>query len=553
MDTRQLSRDHSLLHRSGSDHAPVLSRFNSKPLMFPLDTKVIVDLTYDNKLGSHSSDTIKSIIDNNRSDNVRKVYFSFKLPIVGVKDEWKDKVQIRWTDKAVHHFVGSTLFNITINKNGTNKNVKAFYTDPIWSDLHYSYCVEKQDDYDDETGQTEDLMSWSSCLPETEVHYIIPWIWCKYMSQSFPIHNNEGSTSIESSFTCSIISQIARFLRIRIRKDGRWVYASPTDDVMRYLTKDDARSFRMGLNSTGPRSVVDHHSSAVPTVSTEFRDAVDHDSASDSDVSRTTQSHPVYEPEQETDDRRVRRRTARSRNGRSMRSSRSVRSGRNARTARTTKSFMNFLEFDNGRNQPKIWMSGTKQDQVFLEQHIVTNPLTKYFTYDVMCLVKEDMSPGSRRTFVLKGPDLHHALYFVARNKKSVTYNSLSNYTTNATNPDLGINPIKLVTIKVGDQVVFKGDATMLKMVAKESFPSQPRDIGYNAYSFSFNAFSPHNDTSYRSEGSTLITVEIALEPLDDKEEDTNFTVFIYSNAKRQVIHDRSANDIRVLRESFVE
>jgi len=526
MDTKQLSKDHLLLHRSGPNKKQIISRFNATSLNFPLDLKVHQDLQYNSYSKNDQEDTIKCTFDNNKSDNIMKVYYYFKIPHVAVADKWAGKVQIRWTNKIAHNIVGSTLLKIMCNKNGTNQNINAFYTDPIWNDIYYSYFVEDKDLYDDKIGQIEELSKWSRSLPEVDVETKIPWIWSDFMSQSFPIHNNEGSIILENTFTILTSNQISKFLMMRVLDGGEWKYIKPTDDISKYINTNNIHE------SDIPQPAVEYHS----------------DSASDSDASETNGSlHGSIRNGSTPSSRNHFVRKKKSKNNRRI-----TRFNR-MRENRDTLSAMNLLIFEKDKNRPRILLSGTKQDSVFLQEHIAAQPLVKYFTYDIVQLTKEDVTPGSKRTIFIDTRDLIHSLYIIAQNKQALRYNNYSNYTTNAIEPECGVNPIKFMTIKVGETVVFDGDSIMLGTVARESLPAYPREGGYNAYSFSFNAISPHNDTSIRSVSPTQITLDIVFEKLDESEEDTDFTLYVYSNVKRQVTHNRKTNEINVLRESFIE
>ena len=515
--------DQALLHRGVDVRRPVVSRFSVVGINFPLDTKVVHDVSY-NKLGNgnSSTETITATFDNNRLDNIRRIHFGFRVGEVSVAEQWKGKIEICWTNRFVHHMVGNTILTSRLNKDGTSKQTGTFFTDAIWGDLNYTYFIKNKESYDDDIGMLDNMCSWSSSLPATDVIHTLPLIWSNHLSQSFPIHDNAGDVVLNSSFTLTLHDQIIKYLRVRIRTDkptangDGWIYIKPTDSISRYLA-------------------------APKTVSMEFvsrSDDVDDESDTESVMSATSS----------TGTRRPRPR---------MNGARHTRIHRDRRRNGTMQGSKHEQALDHITYETKpmpltISVEGTKQDPDYIRSHVASKSVTSYYTYDVVPLVKDEMQPGSKKLFTIRGGDLHHTLYFLARNLKAERSNYYSNYTTNSVDHLQGYNPIEHVRIIVGDIVVFDGNSTTLRKVAKGTFPAYSEEHGYNAHSFSFNPVSPYNDTSYVSNGKSIITVEVTLRTLEDHEEDTRFGLTIYSNAKRQVVHDRKLHDIKVLKGGFV-
>lgn len=161
---------------------------------------------------------------------------------------------------------------------------------------------------------------------------------------------------------------------------------------------------------------------------------------------------------------------------------------------------------------PELWgryAYVTPAELKYLREEVGTR--SYYIKTVEFCDNENTVKYGKNATVHLNSLYPCYAIHFMAQNNVSVKKNNYGNYTTDDENPYTGWNPIKHVTFKFNDAVIYHQvpSTHFTDANSRDRFPSCPRENGYYAIPIAYDPSNYDSDVGwvFKNNGSLICSV----------------------------------------------
>nr|QBK93777.1 MAG: major capsid protein [Pithovirus LCPAC406] len=189
-------------------------------------------------------------------------------------------------------------------------------------------------------------------------------------------------------------------------------------------------------------------------------------------------------------------------------------------------------------SKPEIFAQYALQNRKIRDYYYENDSKREIYLLDVVTVSSvNDIEFGKSIEIDLQCPNPCRGVFVTAQNIVARDMNYYANYTTNANDHTLGDNPIKSFSISYGSIERVKLDNLDIDMLTLNDMPNDPVDVGYIAYSNSFDILGTEHDTSiiYLQNNARI---KLKLRDRKPHEPDTKFDIKIKLLVVKPFDHD---------------